>query len=410
MSCCNDGIDERYFGLKIDRNPLTARECENENINLCIDREYNFGVIIEGDHQAQTFSEDLLQAWVITQPDNGRDLEVDFIDFNNANYDGSVLFNDRQTGDGFPPRRGSAVDGDYNLYVITDDLPKLHRYTFDPLAKDYEVSVGTTFELEGLAYVHHRDEVWIRSRDQNGFLFVRNPADGSAIKTISDIGSNQEGGLLYSHVTKKLYWGRLDNANEQFDIIEFDPDTETQTEHTDLLPVTTNMDSGNSINSYTIDFEGNHLFVYVTDSTTNPDSVSLVKYDKDFNFLFSKDITQWAGIGDLQSVLIAVDPERDIYTTEDRGSEVYMNRFTTDENGLNPTHAWRRLIVSSNTLSPGFVDIQAERDPNGRILSIHSRAGGVQATKKDGTGDKMVFNAGFGSNIIVLPGEVFAVQ
>lgn len=54
MGNCNPNTDEWYLGVKIERSPFSGPACENGNINLKIDREYNFNVKIEGDFQAET--------------------------------------------------------------------------------------------------------------------------------------------------------------------------------------------------------------------------------------------------------------------------------------------------------------------------------------------------------------------
>jgi hypothetical protein len=92
--------------------------------------------------------------------------------------------------------------------------------------------------------------------------------------------------------------------------------------------------------------------------------------------------------------LIAVDAQQNLYVTEDRGTQLYVRKLITDDEGLNPFEDWRVRVDTSNNLSPGIAAILVQDEPDGRVLTMHAVSGGVRSIRKsDGAGLVQTFGA-----------------
>ena len=343
---------------------------------------------------------DVYEGWVLQYQDSGRDTKIDFISYDNSSYTATSLFSDLQRDDGFAGDSAITVDEDYNAYFYTKNAAKLFAYDYETLTQRYEIDIGGTHQHQGLAYVD--GVLYLRSNVNGGQILRFRAEDGSSLSSITNgVGSSSEGGLRYSHTTHALYWPLLVGGN--IDMAELDLNTEQVTVHTDLLPDSVSS-AGQSIRSYTIDFEGNHYFIYFTDF--NGMDKALVKYDPDLNLVWKFDFN----IGDNTANRVAVDLQRDVYITRGGSTVTWVHKFETDASGNNPQAAWTTEVLRSNSLSPGIVDLYVERSPEGRVFTLHSATGGLYSFRKsDGGGKKKSFGSSPGHELLILPGKPHAV-
>lgn len=337
------------------------------------------------------------QAWLIGTRAAGEDTLVQFVDFDNADYDSTILLDEIRNKGFVGGGKAMTVDRDFNMYFISGEDGHLFKYDFEEKAFSYRVNI--TSDVKSIAYIRHLGQLAVIFG--GGTLRIYDPADGSFISSHGSFHVGNPITLRYSYVTRNLYWV-VEESNEQVTIVEIDTSDFTSTLYTDLIPAGSVNTSNPAEGSYTIDYEGNHYFVHFPESG----NCAVIKYDSGLNFVWEHQ-NAVGGSVNIRRVL-AVGLDDTVYLSHENSDGSHVREIVTDDDGLNPSNGWITLVSGSQTDSPAIWRMQVERSFSGRIFAGVDVAGGLYMIDRDGNNEGTV-TGGNCREVVLLPGETHAL-